>query len=65
MLTRRQLVVGAAAAAPFVIGGCASTATTSSSSRPVDIKYCPWQDDANDPTWQNLATACNGSHNTV
>lgn len=65
MLTRRQLVVGAAAAAPFVIGGCASTATTSSSSGTVDIKYWLWQDDATDPTWQNLATEFNGSQNKV
>jgi multiple sugar transport system substrate-binding protein len=65
MITRRQLVVGAAAAVPIVVGGCSSTATTSSSTGTVDIKYWLWQDDATDPTWQNLATQFNGSQNKV
>ncbi|MBI4900568.1 MAG: extracellular solute-binding protein, partial [Actinobacteria bacterium] len=63
MLTRRQLVIGAAAAAPFVIAGCSSTASPSSSTGTVDIKYWLWQDDATDPTWQNLATEFNASQN--
>lgn len=68
---KRRSFTGAAAvataAALMVTAGCSSSdgGSGGSGDGPVDITYWLWQDDATDPTWDDLAAEFNETHDDV
>ncbi|WP_165216367.1 sugar ABC transporter substrate-binding protein [Schaalia sp. ZJ1691] len=69
MRQRRFIAASAALAvlgSGLMLGACSSPGNESASAEgPVDITYWLWQDDATDPTWENLVKEFNASQNKV
>lgn len=65
MKRRSFLVAPLAGALALTLAACGGGTNAEGSDGPVEITYWLWQDDATDPTWDNLAEEFNSSQDDV